>query len=174
MNLILFSQHDLVENDRIRLEDDRYQQILHVHQSKVGDTVRIGKLNGQMGTGTIESISNDSLELSYTLDQVPPAKLPLTVILALPRPKMIRRIFRSCAELGIDKLIVINSFKVDKSYWGSPMLADEKVQEFLIEGLQQARDTVIPDVSFRKLFKPFVEDELPAILKDPARIDCPS
>jgi RsmE family RNA methyltransferase len=45
------------------------------------------------------------------------------------------------------------------------MLGLESIQEQLVLGLEQARDTVLPDVQLRPLFKPFVEDELPGLAK---------
>lgn len=165
MNLILLEEKDFLEPQRVRLDDQRFEQIKYIHGSQPGDRVRVGKLNGLMGEGLIEAINDHSVELSVVLDQSPPDKLPLTIILALPRPKMLKRIFRSLAELGVQELIIINSYKVEKSFWNSPALAEDKVHGYLVSGLQQAKDTVLPKVSFKKLFKPFVEDELPGIIK---------
>lgn len=164
MNLIVMTAKDYIADHTVKLKDQRFLQIRDIHQSQAGNTVRVGQLNGLMGEGVIESIDDGSVTLRVTLNQQPPEKLPLTIILALPRPKMLKRIFRSLAELGVAKLIVINSYKVEKSFWNSPALAAEKVQEYLISGLQQSKDTVLPEVSFKKLFKPFVEDELPGII----------
>jgi RsmE family RNA methyltransferase len=52
---------------------------------------------------------------------------------------------------------------VEKSYWDSPALDPEDVREQLVLGLEQAVDTTLPTVEFRRRFKPFVEDELPGI-----------
>lgn len=164
MNLILLTTKDFKAGNRVTLSDHRFLQIRDTHQSVAGDRVRIGQLNGLMGEGVIESINENCVEMSISLHQPPPDKLPLTIILALPRPKMLKRIFRSLAELGVARLIIINSYKVEKSFWKSPALAPEKVHEYLISGLQQAKDTILPDISFRQRFKPFVEDELPAII----------
>lgn len=166
MNLILLYDSDFITATSVTLSDDRYQHIRNIHQSKAGDSVRVGKLNGLMGTGIIQSIDQHAVKLTVELDQQPPAKLPLTIILALPRPKMIRRLFRSVAELGVEELIVINSYKVEKSFWLSPALDEQKVQFYLASGLQQAKDTQLPKVTFKRLFKPFVEDELPRLIKD--------
>ena len=166
MNLILLYDTDFITATSVTLSDDRYQHIRNIHQSKAGDSVRVGKLNGLMGTGIIQSIDQHAVKLTVELDQQPPAKLPLTIILALPRPKMIRRLFRSVAELGVEELIVINSYKVEKSFWLSPALDEQKVQFYLASGLQQAKDTQLPKVTFKRLFKPFVEDELPRLIKD--------
>ncbi|MCW8890709.1 MAG: 16S rRNA (uracil(1498)-N(3))-methyltransferase, partial [Sedimenticola sp.] len=40
------------------------------------------------------------------------------------------------------------------------------IEEALILGLEQVKDTQLPQVSLHKRFKPFVEDELPALLQD--------
>lgn len=166
MNLILLFDQDFTAPNTVTLKDERYKHILTIHQAKVGDRVRVGKLNGLMGHAIIQTITDKDVELTITLDQPPPAKLPLTVVLALPRPKMIRRIFRSISELGISDLVIINSYKVEKSFWQSPALDAEKVRSYLIAGLQQAKDTTLPNISFHRLFKPFVEDELPAIVEN--------
>jgi len=166
VNLILLYDTDFIAEKSVKLSDDRYQHIRNIHQSKMGDSVKIGKLNGLMGTGIIQSIDQDGVEMTVEFYQQPPAKLPLKIILALPRPKMIRRLFRSIAELGVEELIVINSYKVEKSFWLSPALDEQKIQFYLASGLQQAKDTVLPKVTFKRLFKPFVEDELPELIKD--------
>lgn len=169
MNLILLFEQDYIANDTVKLSDARFEQIRHIHQSKIGDRVRVGELNGLTGSAIINNIDNTSVELSVDLKQPPPKKLPLKVILALPRPKMVRRIFRSIAELGIGELIIINSYKVEKSFWSSPALEESNVQDYLINGLQQAKDTQLPKVSFHRLFKPFVEDVLPSMIDNNQR-----
>jgi RsmE family RNA methyltransferase len=92
--------------------------------------------------------------------------LPLTLLLALPRPKVLRRTLRAVSSLGIKKVVLVNSSRVEKSYWQSPFLNDATVNDQLALGLEQAKDTVLPEVLLRPLFKPFVEDEAPGIIKD--------
>jgi len=144
------------------------QQITHIKKilkSKVGDSLTIGEMGGSIGKATIAQINHDEVLLTdMILDKQPPAKLDLTVILALPRPKVLRRLIMDMTSLGVDKLIVVNSYKSEKSYWQSPLL--ERIDEFVFEGLQQAIDTVPLIVEFKKRFKPFVEDEFSALLVD--------
>ena len=163
MNLIIVSPSDYIAEKTVTFSDARFQQIKAIHGSKTGDSVRIGELNGLIGQGLIESIDEQQATLQCDFREPPPDKLPLTIVLALPRPKMIRRIFRTVAELGVSELVIINSYKVEKSFWQSQALESKKVHSYLVDGLQQAKDTVMPKVSFYQLFKPFVEDELPAI-----------
>jgi len=104
--------------------------------------------------------------MAVVLDQEAPAPLPLTLILALPRPKMLRRVLFSAASMGVKKLYLTNAARVEKSFWKSPLIHAERLHEQLMLGLEQAGDTLMPDVLLRPLFKPFAEDELPDIAKD--------
>ena len=126
----------------------------------------VGLLGGLMGEGKIVSLSRDELVLEFSLDAPPPPKLPLTLLLSLPRPKMLKRILQSVAALGVERLVLMNSYRVEKSFWGSPWLQPDVVREQLLLGLEQARDTVLPEVLIEPLFKPFVEDGLPALCRN--------
>ncbi|MNM63979.1 16S ribosomal RNA methyltransferase RsmE [compost metagenome] len=126
----------------------------------------MGRINGLMGKATVLRLEKHEAELEVAFDQQPPAKLPLTLVLAVPRPKMLRRLFQTVATLGVPRLILLNSYKVEKSFWQTPFLHPDSIRENLILGLEQARDTVLPEVIIEKRFKPFVEDRLPAIAAD--------
>jgi RsmE family RNA methyltransferase len=103
--------------------------------------------------------------MDVALDQEPPPPLPVTLILSLPRPKVLRRVLMSVTTMGVKKIYLINSFRVEKSFWQTPFLEEGSVRQQLILGLEQAKDTVMPQVHLRRLFKPFMEDELPDIIR---------
>ncbi|MBI47453.1 MAG: 16S rRNA (uracil(1498)-N(3))-methyltransferase [Marinobacter adhaerens] len=166
MNLALLFDEDFVATDRAVLRGRRLAHLQSVIKVVAGDTVPVGRADGQLGTGEVIRLTDNEAELRVTLGQAPPAPLPLTLILAMPRPKMFRRILQTCAALGVKDLWLINSYKVEKSFWQTPWLSDEQLRENLTLGLEQAKDTLMPQVHIRKLFKPFVEDELPALLAD--------
>lgn len=164
MNLVLLFDEDFVAPDRAVLRGRRLTHLQSVVNVVAGDTLPVGRSDGQLGTGTVTRLADTEVEFEVTLDQPPPAPLPLTLILAMPRPKMLRRILQTCAALGVKDLWLINSYKVEKSFWQTPLLLEEPLRENLTLGLEQAKDTLMPEVQIRKLFKPFVEDELPALL----------
>lgn len=166
MNLLLLEQTDFIAADRVVLADRRFTHMQEIHRVAVGDTLRVGQINGLMGQARVVRLEGHEAELQVSLDQQPPAKLPLTLILAVPRPKMLRRLFQTIATLGVPRLILLNSYKVEKSFWQTPFLTPEAIRENLILGLEQARDTVLPEIIIEKRFKPFVEDRLPAIAAD--------
>ena len=78
---------------------------------------------------------------------------------------MTRRIIGLCTECGVKDIHFINSYRVEKSFWQSPLLSDDKVHKQIILSLEQAKDTQLPRIHFHKRFKPFVEDQLPEIAK---------
>ncbi|MET0087615.1 MAG: 16S rRNA (uracil(1498)-N(3))-methyltransferase [Sedimenticola sp.] len=166
MNLVLLFESDFTDSGHVLLSGRRFLHIRDVHRARVGDSVRVGRLNGKMGVGVIESISENQLRLQVQLDLEPPSPLPVSLVMALPRPKMLRRCLTMVAELGVKELYLINSVRVEKSFWQSPWLADEQIREYLLLGLEQSLDTLLPRVHIRKRFKPFVEDELPGLLEN--------
>lgn len=163
MNLLLLTAEDCPEPGLARLTGRRLKHVQDIHRASVGDTLRVGMLGGLMGSAEIVSLTREELVLAPVLDTAPPEKLPLTLLLSLPRPKMLKRILQTVASMGVARLVLMNSYRVEKSFWDSPWLAPEAMHEQLVLGLEQSRDTVLPDVLIEPLFKPFVEDRLPAM-----------
>lgn len=167
MNLLLLDSDDFVHDNQAQLRGRRLQHLLAVHKVTIGQQLRVGVINGCMGSGIVTAVTDQQVILSeLTLDQAPPPALPLTLLLALPRPKMLRRVFQTVAAMGVKKIVLLNSARVEKSFWQSPFLHADAIRQQLILGLEQARDTVLPEVQLEKRFKPFVEDQLPLLLKD--------
>jgi len=164
VNLVLLLPEDLVAPDRARLTGRRLAHVREVHRAAVGDDLAVGLLGGKMGRGRVLRLDDGVLELSVVLDQDPPPKLPLTLVVALPRPKVLNRVVAASASLGVARLVLVNAWKVEKAYWASPRLAPESLRQQLILGLEQAKDTVLPELRLARLFRPFVEDELPALV----------
>lgn len=164
MNLLLLEEQDFIAPQQARLNGRRLQHMLEIQQVTIGESLRVGLVNGLMGEGKVVALDQQQAELQVNLTQPPPAKLPLTLLLAMPRPKMFRRILQHCATLGVAEIILLNSYRVEKSFWQTPFLQPEVIRENLLLGLEQARDTVLPTVRIEKRFKPFVEDQLPALV----------
>lgn len=163
MNLLLLQPEDL-SGTTARLSGRHRQHVLDVHRAQVGDSLRVGLINGLMGQGVIIALDDQTLVLDVSLDTPPPPRAPVILLLALPRPKMLKRILQMVTTFGIEELVLLNSYRVEKSFWDSPWLAPEAIAEQLVLGLEQARDTVPPRVTLVPRFKPYVEDVLPGLL----------
>lgn len=122
MNLILLFEADFIAPQRARLTDRRLRHILEVHQPEPGQRLKVGLLNGAIGSALVSVLNAQEVILEVELDRAPPPPLPLTLVLALPRPKMLKRTLQTVATMGVKELWLINSWRVDKSYWSSPLV----------------------------------------------------
>ena len=163
MNIVLLRENDWINANTVRLTDYRARHLITVLKVVTNQTLRVGLINGNRGLSTVTQVTGEGVELEVALSDAPLPRHPTQLVLALPRPKMLRRVFRSVAEFGVAELHLIHSYRVEKSYWQTPNLNEDKVEMALIQGLERSGDTVLPRVFQHKRFKPFMEDVLPAI-----------
>ncbi|MBT3177417.1 MAG: 16S rRNA (uracil(1498)-N(3))-methyltransferase [Desulfobacula sp.] len=166
MNLVILYPSDFIDPVHVRLNDRRFKHLVSVNKVKENDRITCGLLNGRTGTGLIKKISLDFIKMEICLEHDPPDSLPLTLVLALPRPKMLKRIIESVTALGVKNIYLINSWRVEKSFWQSPLLDHDQLEKHMILGLEQAKDTVLPKIFQKRFFTRFVKQELPLIAKN--------
>ena len=170
MNLILLFAEDFLTADRVRLAGRRLEHVRGVQRAVVGDRLRVGRLDGPVGDGVVTAIDETALEMTIALDRAPPPPAPVRLVLALPRPKALRRVLQGIAAMGVKEVVLCNAWRVEKSYWSSPALTPESLRDELLLGLEQGGDTVLPRIACEPLFKPFVEDRLPIFADDTRRL----
>jgi RsmE family RNA methyltransferase len=164
MNLIILENDDINESI-VEITGRRLEHILTFIKPKIGDKLKVGILNGSTGYGTITDISQKRVVLKIDLQDNPPEPLPLKLVIAMPRPKVLNRIIQHATAMGIKEIFIIKTWRVEKSYWTSPMLGEINLKNQMITGLEQGKDTILPTIKVKKLFKPFVEDELKHIIE---------
>ena len=162
MNLLLFTA-DERQDDKVVLSGRRAEHIRSVLRLDQGDQLRVGEVNGLTGTAVINRIDRESVHLSVTLSSPPPQPADIELILALPRPIMLQRILKQATTLGVKRFHLIRTRRVEKSFFHTPVLFPEKIEKILLEGMEQAMDTRMPEVRIYHRFKPFVEDVLPTL-----------
>lgn len=165
MNLILIFDSDFIDSHTARLSGRRFLHIRDVLKAQPGQDLSVGKLDSLTGTGRVVLLACDAVVLEVCLNQKPPEPLALTLIVGLPRPPAVKRVLFFAAMLGIKKIIILNFRRVEKSLWRSSVLQPDAIRDMLILGLEQAKDTRMPEVALEKRFKPFVEDQLPSLVK---------
>ena len=170
MNLLLLEAGQVDDAGGAVIEGPPLAHVINVLGKGVGDTLRVGVIGGLVGRATVTSLTTARAELACTLDTEPPRPSPVRLVLALPRPPMLRRLLAAATALGVKQIHLIQSARVDKSYWGTPSLTEAKVGEQLRLGLAQAVDTSLPEVHMHRRFRPFVEDHLPPLAGDGARL----
>jgi RsmE family RNA methyltransferase len=170
MNLILLDPAEVRSDGTVVLADRRAAHVTTVLRAAPGERLKVGLVRGAMGTGEILALRAGEVVLRVVLDRDPPPRAPVDLLLAVPRPKILRRVLQAAASMGIGRLVLLGSYRVEKSYFSSPALAPAALEAELRLGLEQGRDTRPPEVVFRRFFKPFVEDELDATFPGAQRL----
>jgi RsmE family RNA methyltransferase len=166
MNLVLLFEQDFASGqERVQLRGRRHQHVREIHRANVGDELSVGLAGGRMGRGLITRLDDRVLEMDIQLDTDPPPALPILLILALPRPPVLRRTLIAATSMGVKRIVLLHANRVEKSFWGAKVMAEEELRKAAILGLEQAKDTILPDIQLRDRFKPFVEDELTGLSK---------
>ncbi|MBJ8503905.1 16S rRNA (uracil(1498)-N(3))-methyltransferase [Acinetobacter seifertii] len=164
MNIVLLEPKD-TQSEIWSIHSKRQLQHLREHLDiTVGQNLKVGVRNGARYVTEIVSIDEQEVCIRPIREEAVPAKLPVHLIVALPRPKVLRRLIMDSVTLGVEKISLIHSYRVDKSYWQTPFL--KQIDNYVTLGLEQAGDTIVPEVQIYKRFKPFVEDVLPALISE--------
>lgn len=165
MNLLLLDADDFAADGTARITGRRLAHVRSVLAPEAGSTLRVGVLGGRIGTARVAALSGHELVLDPpSLVEDPPPRAGLDLLLAVPRPKALAKLLPAIASLGIDRVVLVNAARVEKSYFTAGVLEPASIDALLRLGLEQARDTVLPEVLLRPLFRPFVEDECDAVL----------
>jgi len=170
MNLILLHPTEITDG-LVRLADRRARHLAKVLHAKPGDTLRVGLLNGLLGSGLVREISREHAVLEVAFSNQPPPPSRLALILALPRPIMLNRVLSQVASLGLKRIFLVNANRVEKSFFSATALEQKALEERLRLGLEQGVDTILPEITIHPRFRPFVEDLLPGLAPDfPTRL----
>ena len=170
MNLILLNESDHREGACVTLTDARATHLLKVLRVTPGQTVRVGSIDGPRGTGTVETVSDGRVTMRCVFEADTPPRPRVDVLLALPRPKVLRRLWAQFASLGVGQIILTNASRVERDYFDTHVVTEACYRPLLIEGLQQARDTRLPQVSIHRQLKVLVEDHLDGLFPSGVRL----
>lgn len=153
MNLLLVEPGE-VDGERVTVDGRRAAHLREVLGVTAGSTVRAGIVGG--GLGTAEVISDDGARIALRLAIAGPAPtpLPVEVLLAVPRPKVLTRAVEALASFAVDRITLTNAWRVDKSYLSSPRLAPEALAHAARLGAEQGVTTHLPRILvYRRLME---------------------
>lgn len=171
MNLILVEPAEVAEDGVVVLSGPRARHLVSVLGAAPGQVVRVGLLEGPLGLGTVAALEPSGVvRLHCVFESHVPARPQVDLLLALPRPKVLRRLWAQVAALGVGHIALTNAARVERHYFDTHVLAPQTYRPLLLEGLQQARDTRLPDVSIHKQFRVLIEDRLDAVCPGARRL----
>jgi len=165
MNLLILEEGELRDEREIVLSGPRARQVLAERELVAGDRLRVGGLDGRIGAAAIQRVSAEEIVASVGpfVDAAPLE--PVSIILAIPRPQILKQVLRTCGMFGVERLMLVRSAASEKSYFQSSVLRAENLRRHLLDGLEQGVVTRLPLVSEHRLFRPFVEDQLDQLLQ---------
>ncbi len=170
MNLLLLEPAEVSAEGEAVLSDHRARHLVEVWKAQPGSVVRAGIVDGPIGTARVVALDEGGARLACAIEGAPPPRPPVDLLLALPRPKVLKRAWAQLAALGVGTVVLTNASRVERFYFDSHAVQPEGIRPLLLEGLAQARDTRLPRVHVRKTLKPLVEDELDALFGDARRL----
>jgi 16S rRNA (uracil1498-N3)-methyltransferase len=170
VNLVLLEPGEVDAGGLVRLSGVRADHLRRVLKVAPGQEVRVGVIDGPSGAGTVTTIAGDAIVLRCAFEAQAPPRPRVDLLLALPRPKVMRRLWAQLAALGVGRIVLTNAARVERNYFDTHVLSPECYRPLLIEGLQQARDTQLPEVSVHRQFKVLVEDSLDGLFPNGARL----
>lgn len=161
MNLILFEESEVVTNDQefqvtLASTDRRYVHCTTILKVETGSICRVGIINKDgMYDATIQELSTEGMKFFFTaasVRSVPPQNdMNISLILAMPRPKVLDRLWAVFAQLGFRRIMLINAERVETQYFHTHVVTDANYRPKLIKGLEQASvSTRLPEVSIDK------------------------
>lgn len=171
MNVLILEDRDFTSETQALVTGRRHIHLTTILKTTPGSPLNLGRLNGKLGRGRVLAVDENATRIEIeNLDKPPPPCLPLTLILGLPRPKMLQRTLQTLATMGVEKLCLIQTSRVEKSFWQTPLLQPEAVHEQLLLGLEQGKATQMPLVEYHTRFRPFIEDRLPQLCQSRRRL----
>lgn len=168
MNRILF-ESDEIKDGVVTFGGVRAEHVLNVLHGEVGQILKTGEVNGKIGTSEIVAISYEilgspnphvSVRVNHTEESLKPW---VDLILAPPRPRVLKRLLPQLASLGVGQIFLVGAKKVEKDFWGATLLKEENYRPLLIDGLMQAGTSILPTIELRRNFRKFITDELDAV-----------
>lgn len=152
MNLLLFKSAELLEGRFLDLEGRRAVHLIEVLKLGVGDSVKAACLGEGLCEARVSKVRKNFIQLDVSPRQsVSERNQPdLTLLVALPRPQMLKRVLQVSAQFGVREIVFIGSKKVEKSFFQSKELLPERLEANLLLGLEQSSRYLLPKVRLER------------------------
>ena len=150
MNLLLVEPTELAGDGTCTLRDRRAVHLRGVLGATVGSQVRAGVIGGGVGHAELLADDGAAITLRLALTDPPPAPLPIELVLAIPRPKVLSRVLEAAAAFGVARIELTNAWRVDKSYLSSPRLEPDALALAVRLGAEQGATTHLPPVAIHR------------------------
>lgn len=167
MNLLLLQPAE-TEGSNAVIYGRRVHHIHRILKKGPGEFLRAGVI-GQ-GECQAEILTLEADRAEFSLGPITSMPRPrVHVVVALPRPKALSRLVATAASFGLRSLILINAWRVEKSYFASPRLDPQRVSEDVLLGCEQGAQVWCPEIHIFRKFVSFLEEGVPGLFPEQAR-----
>lgn len=153
MNVMLYEESEILSGNRLRIVGRRADHLKNVLGAVPGKLIKVGQINRGFSFAEIKEVSDSYLELSLVNDLTPQEDnvfSRVSILLCLPRPQSFKKVLELVGTLGIKSLTLIDSARVEKSYFNSPVFLEENIREHLLLGMEQGEVVNLPKVTVLK------------------------
>jgi RsmE family RNA methyltransferase len=164
VNLLLLFDDDPRDGGRFTVRGERAEHVREVLRAEPGRELRVGLLEGPCGRARVVEATADAVVLDCTFDAEPPPRALVDLVLAVPRPKSLMKLWPEIAALGVDRVVLLRTWRVAKPYLTARALDPSVYRPLLFDGMMQAKTTREPRV------KPWAEDRAPDFVRGRAAL----
>ena len=157
-NLTLVFEHERQSGQEFRISGPRAKYVIETAAGAPGRRFPVGLLEGPIGSGKVREIGSDSVTLACTFVGDPPARPLIDLILAVPKPKELKRMLPNIAALGVDRIFLVRTWRAPKTNLETDVVKPDMYRPLLHAGMAQCATTREPRIVIEPLFRPFVED----------------
>lgn len=162
MNCFVLRPEEVVSSTRALVKNER-ARALRESIALDATELKIAILHGPRGRAKLERAESDEVALTLELEAAPLARDPTTLIVGISRPQTMKKVFQAATLLGAGSLHLVRSACGERSYLDARVLQPARIDDEIIEALEQGWDGVPPVVAIHQRFKPFVEDVVPTL-----------
>jgi 16S rRNA (uracil1498-N3)-methyltransferase len=169
MNLVLFEKNELehvppsgtsldIQSHILKLCDRRAEHLRNILKVAEGDEVSVGAVNGFRGRAIVVEVGLKQISLNVEYREEAAIGSGIHLIVALPRPQMLKRILEISGTMAVERLDLIYASRVEKSFFKSKTLEPENLHKHLLLGMEQGSSTLYPEVNIFQSLKKYQEE----------------
>src|SRR5690606_4118602 len=128
MNLLLLEPSEISSEGEVVLDGRRARHLIDVLKVREGSVVRAGVIDGPIGSARVVGVDAVRVRLSAHLEGPLPPRPAVDLLLALPRPKVLKRLWAQLAALGVGTVVLTNASRVERFYFDSHVVREAELR----------------------------------------------
>lgn len=173
MNFLFIRKSEVFSENTFHLPCDSRLERLRASMDLAEDT-RFRVVIEEQGrcSATVLSVGPEGLTASYGPVTASEPGPDVDLILAVPRPKVLRRMIPALVSMGVRSISLVNACGVLREYFDTHWLDPAQLDDLVMLGLEQGGVCCVPVILQERLLRPFLEDRVGRLRKGELRLLC--